>query len=300
MGWINLDGALLSRRAALVRLGRLGALGGLSGAAWGCVSMPVADPGASGSATIFALLGDRYHNSDHYRTAFGKTMVREMGVGMDFSDEVGLLHPDHLRNYRLLLILRDGMIWPTGHGNPQSNAGWWSQGQHEIVSEPPLPELEVESASWMTPGMGRAVRQFVEEGGSALFMHNTTHVALSNDDFRDVLGAVYQGHPAIRPYRVRILNRDHPITRGVNDFLVTDEQHYMEYQKDPRYLLMESVNAAGTGYRDLGSTAPAGWAYDYGEGRVCYLSPGHLITALWNPEYEKIQKNAVRWLLRQT
>jgi hypothetical protein len=25
-----------------------------------------------------------------------------------------------------------------------------------------------------------------------------------------------------------------------------------------------------------------------------------LITALWNPEYEKLQKNAVLWLLRQT
>jgi type 1 glutamine amidotransferase len=45
------------------------------------------------------------------------------------------------------------------------------------------------------------------------------------------------------------------------------------------------------------ATPPAGWAYEYGDGRVCYLSPGHLISALWNPEYEKVQKNAVRGLL---
>ncbi len=30
----------------------------------------------------FALIGDRYHNSDHYRTAFGKTFVRDMGLAM--------------------------------------------------------------------------------------------------------------------------------------------------------------------------------------------------------------------------
>jgi hypothetical protein len=298
MSFLDQDGAPLSRRDALIRLGRLSAVGGLMGTGWGCATMAAPGRPAAG-ASVFALLGDRYHNSDHYRTAFGKTLVRDMGVSVDFSDEVELLDPDHLRNYRILIILRDGINWPNGHGNPTSNAGWWSQGQHEILSEPPVPELNAQSVPWMTPEMGRAVRQFVEEGGGALFMHNVTNVSVYNDDFREVMGGVYQGHPNIRPYRVRIVNRDHPITRGVNDFLVTDEQHYMEYQKDPRYLLMESVNAAGTGYRNLGPTAAAGWAYDYGEGRVCYLSPGHLITALWNPEYEKIQRNAVRWLLRE-
>ena len=52
-----------------------------------------------------------------------------MGVAVDFSDEVTLLNADHLARYRILIILRDGMNWPNGHGNPQSNAGWWSQGQ---------------------------------------------------------------------------------------------------------------------------------------------------------------------------
>ncbi len=70
----------------------------------------------------FALIGDRYHNSDHYRTAFGKTFVRDMGLAMDFSDEVKLLNPDHLSRYRVLIILRDGMIWPDGHGNPRIRA----------------------------------------------------------------------------------------------------------------------------------------------------------------------------------
>ena len=67
----------------------------------------------------FALIGDRYHNSDHYRTAFGKTFVRDMGLAMDLSDEVKLLNADHLSRYRVLIILRDGMIWPDGHGNPR-------------------------------------------------------------------------------------------------------------------------------------------------------------------------------------
>jgi len=130
-------------------------------------------------------------------------------------------------------------------------------------------------------------------------MHNVTYISPSNADFRDVLGAVTEGHPPIRKFKVRVTNHDHPITRGVNDFIVTDEQHFMKYEKDPKYLLLESVNEDGATYKDLGTKSAAGWAYDYGKGRVCYLAPGHMLTDLWNPEYVKLQKNAVRWLLRQ-
>jgi hypothetical protein len=296
MAEFPMNGRTMTRRDAMRGIALGAVAGGLHASGWlaAGASLRAQTPGAK----IFALLGDRYHNSDHYRTAFGKTIVKDMGIPMDFSDEVLLLTPDHLAKYRILIILRDGINWPNGHGNPQSNAGWWSQGQSRIVSDPPVPELNAQSVPWMTPAMGKAVRSFVENGGGALFMHNVTNVSLYNDDFKDVMGGAYTGHPNIRPFRVKITNHDHPITRGVNDFTVTDEQHYMDYLKDPKYLLMQSVNEDGLTFRTFGATAAAGWAYDYGKGRVCYLSPGHLITAMWNPEYEKIQRNAVRWLLR--
>ena len=114
-----------------------------------------------------------------------------------------------------------------------------------------------------------------------------------------MLGAVTGEHPPLRPFKVKIVNKEHPITRGVKDFVVTDEQHFVKYEKDPKYVLMESVNEDGLTWRDAGPSSVAGWAYDFGKGRVCYLAPGHVITALWKPEYEKIQKNAVKWLLRE-
>jgi hypothetical protein len=96
-----------------------------------------------------------------------------------------------------------------------------------------------------------------------------------------------------------VTNSSHPVTKGITDFVVTDEQHYMKYEKDPKHLLLESENTDGLTYKDLGTKAAAGWAYDYGKGRVCYLAPGHMLTVLWNPMFIKLQQNAVRWLLRQ-
>jgi hypothetical protein len=255
---------------------------------------------AAGKAAGFALIGDRYHNSDYIRTGLGKTLARAAGVSIDFCDEVQMLTAETLKGYRLLIVFRDGMTWPDGYPDENTNAGWLRTGSPKLVSDPPAPPAPGKPHYWITPAQGKAVKEFVRDGGSVLFYHNVTYISPHNEDFRDVLGAVTEGHPPIRTFKVRVTNREHPITRGVRDFVVTDEQHFMTYEKDRKYLLLESVNEDGLAWRNLGTSAPAGWAYDYGEGRVCYLAPGHLLTALWNPEYEKLQQNAVRWLLRRS
>ena len=87
-------------------------------------------------------------------------------------------------------------------------------------------------------------------------------------------------------------------------FVVMDEQHFVTYDKDPKYQILESVNLDGLTYGlrgqpSLGAKSNAGWAYDYGKGRVVFTAVGHNIDALWNPQYVEIQKRAVRWLLKQ-
>lgn len=255
---------------------------------------------AAGKATAFALIGDRYHNSDYVRIGLTRTIAKELDVTIDFTDETSLLNAETLDGYKLLIILRDGMLWPDGYGGDESsNAAWVATGRPKLVSDPPLPQVRARSEYWMKPGQGKAVRQFVEAGGAAFFLHNTTNVSLADPDFRHVLGGAYTGHPPIRTFKVKVTNPDHPIAQGVKDFVVTDEQHYMTYDKDPKFLFLQTVNEDGLTYQNYGATAPGGWSYDYGKGRVCYMSPGHMLTDLWNPEYIKLQHNAVRWIMRQ-
>ncbi len=250
-------------------------------------------------ATAFALIGDKPHNSDYIRTGLARTLGKGLDLSIDFTDEVKRLSAETLSRHRLLIILRDGMTWPDGYPDETSNAGYLRAGSPPVISEPPVPNTNPKPHFWMTAEQGRAVKQFVQNGGGALLLHNVTHIGLVNREFRDVLGAAYAGHPPVRTFKVKVRNSNHPITRGVNDFVVTDEQHYMEFDRDRKTLLLESVNEQGLTWRDMGTTAPAGWALDYGKGRICYFSPGHLLTVLWNPEYVKLQQNAVKWLLRQ-
>ena len=251
-------------------------------------------------ATAYALIGDRYHNSDYIRTGLNRTIAKDLGVSIDFCDETKTLTSETLDGYKLLIVLRDGMIWPDGYPDENTNAAWVATGKPKLISEPAVPPTSTKSQYWIKPEQGKAVRRFVDTGGAALFLHNVTHVGLTDPDFRHVLGAAYAGHPPIRTFKVKVKNPDHPIAKGVRDFIVTDEQHYMEYDKDPKHIFLETVNEEGLAYGKLGATAPGGWSYDYGKGRICYLSPGHLLTVLWNPEYIKLQQNAVRWLLRRS
>ena len=76
--------------------------------------------------TAFALIGDRYHNSDYMRIGLGKTLGKDAGVGIDFCDEVKMLSAANLRGYKLLIVFRDGMLWPDGYSDenapPLSNS----------------------------------------------------------------------------------------------------------------------------------------------------------------------------------
>ncbi len=282
-----------SRRDALLKMGAFGAASALVTSAY-----PQKSFGQSKYATAFALVGDRYHNSDYIRMALGKTLVQDAGLSIDFTDETTLLNADTLKNYTMLIVFRDGMLWPNGYG-AHHYPGYVPGQSLQILSDPPVPAMSPDPKMWITPEQGRAVKEFVQRGGSAFFYHNTTHVALTNPDFADVLGATYDGHPPVRPFKVTIVNPDHPITRGVKDFIVTDEQHYFKYLKDDSYALTRSTDLGNNDYGEYGPSIHGGWAYDYGRGRVCYLAQGHMISVLWNPEYEKLQRNALKWLLRE-
>ncbi len=287
----------LSRRSAIRAIGSLGAASAL-----GAAAAPSRLSAALPKSDAFALVGDRFHNFDYIRTALTRTLVREAGLAVTFTPDFTLLTRQTLKAHRLLIMLCDGLSFPGGYTTPYV---FYDPEKMKIVSDPPLPPIDEKAEMWMTPEQGQAVRQFVEQGGSAWFFHNASYISGANPDFRHVEGALFTGHTPFRPYKMKIVNRDHPITRGVNDFVVTEEQHYLIYDKDAKDVLIRSVNQEGLeyttpAYGNQGVTCEACWAYDYGRGRVCFMAPGHTIPSFWNPEYVKLQKNALRWLLRET
>src|SRR6202030_2777807 len=102
-----------------------------------------------------------------------------------------------------------------------------------------------EPQSWITEEQGAAIKDFVTAGGGFYALHNCSHISLSSKNYRDVMGGAYAGHPPLRPFQVRAVNNDHPITRGMKPFIVNDEQHYVDYDKDKKHIILEAENIDG-------------------------------------------------------
>jgi type 1 glutamine amidotransferase len=237
-----------------------------------------------------ALIGDRYHNPDYIRVSLDR-LFREAGIPIDYTILYDQLSRDLLKNYDLFLCLRDGMIWPNGYLGPDAYTDY-EQGLENDFPEP-KPE------SWITEEQGAAVKDFVTAGGGFYSLHNNSHVSLSSKNYREVMGGAYIGHPELRPFQVRVVNKQHPITQGIQNFMVNDEQHFVAYDKDPKHVILESENIDGLEYEKNGRKSVAGWAYPYGKGRVVFTAVGHTNHALWIPAYFELQKRAVKWLLKQ-
>jgi type 1 glutamine amidotransferase len=240
---------------------------------------------------MLALIGDRYHNADYIRVALDR-ILDGLNVTVDYTINYDQLSRNVLANYQIFLCLRDGMIWPGGYLGPDAYP--YQQGLENRDATP-----EPKSQSWLKEEQALALKDFVTAGNGFYSLHNNSHVSLSSKTYRDVMGGAYIGHPALRPFKVRVVNASHPITQGVHDFMVDDEQHYVEYDKDKKDILLEAENIDGLTFQNLGAKSISGWAYDYGRGRVVFTAVGHTIHALWNPEYVKLQKRAVQWLLKE-
>jgi hypothetical protein len=299
----NLFSRFYSRRSAIKSIGMA-----TTAAAAGTIIRPqdvhAVNSISKTDADALAIIGDESHNSDYIRSGLGSNLVDDYGLAIDFSDEEKLISYENLKHYKILIIFRDGLRFPYGY--------WYSiywnpkDIEKEVISDPPIEKPIGEGrVGWMTEQQGRDIKRWVSEGGSLWAWHNNSHASLMNEDYHDVEGAVYAGHPPIRPFKVVMTDKSHPITKGVNDFVVTDEQHYVRYDKDPKHVIARSVYEGPDnpgGWKDnfgrVNNSAEAVWAYEYGKGRVCFTAPGHMVSALFNPEYIKLQHNAVRWLLR--
>jgi type 1 glutamine amidotransferase len=283
----------LSRRA-LARNAGLAAGAGILGLGREKVlySQPQAVAGASGQPRALALIGDRHHNADYIRVSLDK-VFKEVNVSVDYTIEYDKISAEMLRGYNIFLVLREGQNWSGGYLGPDA-ASFYSKNLENAADfhdSPPVP--------WMSEEQGAAIKDFVNAGNGLYALHDSSDISPRCKNFRDVMGGAFIGHPALRPFRVSPTANKHPITEGITPFMVNDEQHYVSYDKDPKYVLLEAENTDGLTFQALGTKSISAWAYDFGQGRVVFTAVGHTNHAMWVPQYLEIQKRSVKWLLKQ-
>jgi type 1 glutamine amidotransferase len=124
------------------------------------------------------------------------------------------------------------------------------------------------------------------------------------DSFRDspnfqfMVGGQFVAHPGgIVEYEVNIVDREDPITAGLEDFRVRTEQYYLHV--DPLNEVLATTTFAGEHAPWIeGAVVPVVWKKRWGAGRVFYCSLGHVAADFDVPEVRKIVERGMLWASR--
>jgi type 1 glutamine amidotransferase len=106
-----------------------------------------------------------------------------------------------------------------------------------------------------------------------------------------LFGGDYGGHPGPAVFTIRVEDKSHPVTSGVEDYEIYDEQHMMKYYLDREHQLLRSIARNN-------KAAAAGWWREMGKGRLVYLSMGHTPDGFQHPMTQRLVRNSMRWRLR--
>ena len=174
-----------------------------------------------------------------------------------------------------------------------------------------------------------AIRAWLEGGGKWLALHGTNSILVftesgqvdtPNDrgDVMEILGTQFKAHPPIGPFKVEVVDRDHELTRGIDDFEVIDEL-YLSHTTAPIDILMQTRFAGeATGFiagQWEETIVPVVYTRQIGQGMVSYNALGHcrghydlpgMVDFYPNPEkcawnyavYYELLRRGIAWAMR--
>jgi type 1 glutamine amidotransferase len=147
----------------------------------------------------------------------------------------------------------------------------------------------------------RRLHEAVQAGTGLAGWHGMAASFRSSLQFSLIAGASFLEHPGGEgvpvPYSIDIVDRDHPITAGVDSFEIASEQYYMHV--DPSAHVLATTTFTGEHFPWLdGVVMPAAYTHRWGDGRVFYASPGHVPAELQIPAAERLVAQGLKWAAR--
>ncbi len=140
--------------------------------------------------------------------------------------------------------------------------------------------------------------RLLENGKPMVFLHHSLASYPDWTEFTNIIGGKYfqkatPGHSASTykhdlEVQVIIVNKNHPITRNMNDFVIHDEV-YGNFLVLPRCTpLLKTTNPL--------SSPVIGWTNRYKNARIVYLQSGHDHMAYENPNFRKLVYRSILWV----
>ncbi len=138
----------------------------------------------------------------------------------------------------------------------------------------------------ITDAQKNALLAWVAAGNGYVGIHSAADSFRECPEYRAMVGGYFVTHPRYRDYQVSVADAKHPITEGLVEFMVKDEQYILDY--DPR------VHVLATALYE-GKAMPVAWTKPWGAGRVFYLALGHDASACRHEMFRLLLQRGTVW-----
>ncbi len=142
----------------------------------------------------------------------------------------------------------------------------------------------------------KAIMDFVNGGGGFVLFHAAGASHYDWPEYPQMVGATWgknTRHGTIETFEVKVVDHQHPVTRGMNNFMITDELWVEMDQQPGNQVLCTAWSSSGNNGRD--QDEPVAICRTQGKGRCFYLVLGHDETAMKNPGWKMLIRRGAEW-----
>ena len=153
----------------------------------------------------------------------------------------------------------------------------------------------------ITPKRRENFVKLLDKGTGVVALHHNIAAFQNWPEYEKIIGAKYYLKAAKHngtthqagtykhdvQIKVNVVNKSHPITRGMSDFIIKDETYKKcTFASDNKVLLSTDEPT---------SDGPLCWVRKYKNARVCYIQLGHGPSAYQDENYRKLVKRAIKY-----
>jgi type 1 glutamine amidotransferase/Leucine-rich repeat (LRR) protein len=157
-----------------------------------------------------------------------------------------------------------------------------------------------------TPEQQKNFVRLLKAGIGLVSLHHNIGSHQQWDEFREIIGGIHIPHVFVvdgkeygpsgatddQEIPVTVVDKHHPITKGVSDFTIHDETYHKYYTSPSVKVLLKTNHPK--------NEPPIAWVKQYGDSRVFYFMLGHDHNAWSNPNYARILTNGIHWVAEKS
>ena len=154
----------------------------------------------------------------------------------------------------------------------------------------------------LTDKQERSLLHAVSNGTGVGGWHGMAASFRSSLPYHFVTGSAFIEHPggeAVEvPYPVTVIDRNHEVTAGVQNFTAATEQYYLHIDPSVHVLAETVFSGEHLPWLD-GIRMPVAYVKTFGQGRVFYETIGHQPSDLEAPDVTRLVRQGLNWAARK-